>query len=658
MPLRIRSEGAANIDLQNPWPYHQSLACMIEDCEVTFCVTARSGLGHLRRVTNIASAVHQLRSDVRISLLINAAPTCLSALELQMFDRIEIVRRCDMARVAAKRTNGPIVVDTAVVPDLALLPRPLGLILRETVSDRLSEFRLKGGRQWDCVIIPSPRGDWTIEPSAVQTKFVRNVGWIYRSAGPGVASNVLNISPETQTVLIATGGGGAAGRATNLASEIDEIIAELRDRLDDPVKVIQALGPRSKTTLTMIDEVQDVGSHLNQAFAEANLVFTTAGYNSILELACTDTPALMFPVARTYDDQLARAKRWERRLGCLHHTGGVAASAAWAADTLTRQLARTPSRIGESGCAASAQIIIDQLLAPPRDPYCNFFQKTLRPEHFLHAPLLAKNATDLFVAGIETPPAVSTKTGQLRFAHIEGHNARSTLARQRTRPASCDFSDIEELLQDIIAPLAKLHGYPIPPELGIQPLNPWLRVLPRLRGNRRSDQAKLTGNFALLARRQQLLWNQRSCGDRCSNSLVHGDFHCGQLIRPRDADKFLLFDLDDLAIGYAESDIANFSAHFVTCGDLFTGDRLTGFTKLVEICSQIYADCRGINLNRSAIDFFGSVSLLRRALKLGERGAKISSVVDILESAENLFEDCRSKLSRGHRYVLSFDRAN
>ncbi len=481
-----------------------SLSC---DGGVTFCVTARSGLGHLRRVTNIAKALKQLAPDLSLELIINADPSCLSREEEQFFARIEKVERAQMARAAAGWLRGPVVVDTAVVPELGYLPRPLCLILRETVPDKLTDFCLAAGRKWDCVMIPAPATEWSPEPHTIGAIDVVNVGWIYRHSYKTDARAILGTKGSQRIVLIATGGGGGAENSECTRSEIDRIIAQIRGDAGSFVKFIQAAGPRSCSTLRNIDERCNVGSALHSAFAEADLVFSTAGYNSVLELAFTDTPVLLFPVDRSYDDQHARAARWAAKLGHLHRVGKVGESADWAVQILQGGSRRAAIDLAQSGCAAAAKQII-QYSGETDQATDRLFEKRLKESHVGIASQIARNSVRVFSRGVTTLPATADATaGVLRSVRVSGISARELLAANRIDPVSTGFCSIEHLLEQVFGALTQLHQVPVA-EVEAFALEPWQKILPRLsvlETKSENGHPELGRFVELLVQRQRLL---------------------------------------------------------------------------------------------------------------------------------------------------------
>ena len=88
-------------------------------------------------------------------------------------------------------------------------------------------------------------------------------------------------------------------------------------------------------------------------FREACAVISTAGYNSVLELATTDTPTLLLPIPRSIDDQDARVRLWSPRLG--PPSGDPV---PWLAETLATRRRRPPVDLGPSGEDAAAAAIL------------------------------------------------------------------------------------------------------------------------------------------------------------------------------------------------------------------------------------------------------------------------------------------------------------
>ena len=323
--------------------------------DIAFMATSRSGLGHIRRAATIARAIKQRDSGVGIAMLTNAPIAGLTADDLACFDATTLAERPHMVETATTLGARTFIPDTMVPDHIEQAKAAHVLILRETPSTRISHFRMQAGRPWDLVILPNPADHWFPNLGADCAKRVQAVGWIYRSPRSFEASN------ETlPKVLVATGGGGTAETATLLARQTEALIDMARQLTSQPFAVVQALGPRAPASarLANADRVIDPGGDLNEHFAQADAVISTAGYNSVLELAITTTPTMFMSIARTYDDQAERASSWGQRLGATYNADEPRTSAIWLAATLGKRERRAAVDIGPSGADSAAQEIL------------------------------------------------------------------------------------------------------------------------------------------------------------------------------------------------------------------------------------------------------------------------------------------------------------
>ncbi len=111
--------------------------------------------------------------------------------------------------------------------------------------------------------------------------------------------------------------------------------------------------------LSQADEVFDPGGELNAVFRAADVVISTAGYNSVLELASTDTPTLLAAIPRSLDDQAARVRLWGPRLGCALRPDRLGTASAWLADRIDHPRRRRPVDLGPDGAAVAAKLILE-----------------------------------------------------------------------------------------------------------------------------------------------------------------------------------------------------------------------------------------------------------------------------------------------------------
>jgi predicted glycosyltransferase len=321
--------------------------------EICFFATSKSGLGHLRRAARIAGRLRQ-NGARGLHLISNAPPHGIPDAELSVFSSIHLRDRAAMACDLPIPGPKVMVLDTVTVPGIETLGAPLVLVLREAPDAELHRFRLPDARPWDLAIIANPQTHWMPSPTALNATKTRAVGWIYRPCGPRQGA----VSPRP-TVLVATGGGGTADTARTLYAQIDALLTRARN-IAPPFDVVQAIGPRAQAFghLAGADRIIDPGPNLNDCFRDADLVISTAGYNSVLELALTDTPALLVPIPRSIDDQAARARSWADRLGAWHDASDADQSAQWLAQQVATPQRRPPIDLGPSGEDAAARAIM------------------------------------------------------------------------------------------------------------------------------------------------------------------------------------------------------------------------------------------------------------------------------------------------------------
>ncbi|MGL5010461.1 MAG: glycosyltransferase [Paracoccaceae bacterium] len=313
-------------------------------------------MGHLRRTATIARRIRALAADRRLHLVSNARPDGLSSTDIGTFDTVQVVERDRMALDLAVDGKMVLVLDTITVPGIEQLDAQLVLVLREAPDAQLHRFRLADRRPWDLVIVANPRNHWMPADGSLTTRAAVAVGWIYRPAGAQRQSG-----EKMFQLLVATGGGGTAETASRLYAEIDALLARVRQQSPVAFEVIQAVGPRALAfgRLATADRIVDPGAELNDLFGKADAVISTAGYNSVLELATTDTPALLVPILRSIDDQAARARLWAQQIGCWHDVTAPELSVDWLTQVIASRRRRRQVDLGPSGEDQAATAILN-----------------------------------------------------------------------------------------------------------------------------------------------------------------------------------------------------------------------------------------------------------------------------------------------------------
>ena len=115
-----------------------------------------------------------------------------------------------------------------------------------------------------------------------------------------------------------------------------------------------------------------------------------------------------------------------------------------------------------------------------------------------------------------------------------------------------------------------------------------------------------------------------------SGGVVHGDFHCGQMIRD-ESDCLWLIDLDDMARGAIEADLGNFAAHLATRPE--TGKRCLS-EDLPFWAEQVHGAWLrlGETCDTALFRRHADIAVTRRALKL--RGLRNDH--EVFRALENL----------------------
>jgi len=332
-----------------------------------FCATGKRGLGHVRRITNIARSLKHRAPEATLALVTNASPAGMTDEEAGLFADVAVVPRNAMADYLQGEGARAVVVDTAVLPGLHRLDARLALLLRETKACRLDRFRLEGDRKWDLVMLPNPSDHWQPCSAAVPARYIRALGWVYRRpAGATFPLSPLDRGVDEKNrprLLIASGGGGSGNKWQSFRTDVSRLLSELQQCLETKAVVYQVLGPRAgeDARIDGVDEWIRPGPHLHAVFGQADLVISAAGYNSTLELACTDVPVLLVPVPMTYDDQAGRARRWAPLLGQYHESARCDENIRWMANILIRRERRSPVDLGPSGAGAASALLTEWL---------------------------------------------------------------------------------------------------------------------------------------------------------------------------------------------------------------------------------------------------------------------------------------------------------
>jgi hypothetical protein len=214
-------------------------------------------------------------------------------------------------------------------------------------------------------------------------------------------------------------------------------------------------------------------------------------------------------------------------------------------------------------------------------------------------PRAASPDTDRFDKDYPSVAAANTALQRSLAARLAGVPTPAVLGR--SGPAQLSFARITAAaspsLTGILAALQKLNRMP---PYGLTRFDPFLRIRPRLANAPPHLLALVT---ALLAQDQALGWP--------AETVVHGDVHPGQTLQDASGNVWLL-DLDDLALAPPEADLGNLAAWLATQtkGTLEDNAR-TALATVLALAPQA---------DPSLTAHFQQIALIRRALKLAERG--------------------------------------
>ena len=177
---------------------------------------------------------------------------------------------------------------------------------------------------------------------------------------------------NTQGRIVVTGGGGGGRRMVNFYNLVLEALAQAR-REDPHLECMLVTGPlfTDWRELRCVDGIKILPfvADMPELFASADLVISSAGYNTAAEVESAGVRAIFVPAPRSHDDQQARAERQARENPHLHVFRGKTATEMLA--LIHQCLGGSPPPRGAPpvGGYRAAQLLIDWLHAGlRRDP--------------------------------------------------------------------------------------------------------------------------------------------------------------------------------------------------------------------------------------------------------------------------------------------------
>src|SRR5512139_594864 len=113
---------------------------------IVFAASAKSALGQLQRVTNVAAAVHGRPRGLALELVTTSQQGAEWARRTPVYRNVTVLDTRAMAERMSSMEPGAVVVGSMAVPGLEKVDAPLCLILREVIPSELERFRLGAGR--------------------------------------------------------------------------------------------------------------------------------------------------------------------------------------------------------------------------------------------------------------------------------------------------------------------------------------------------------------------------------------------------------------------------------------------------------------------------------------------------------------------------------
>jgi len=257
---------------------------------------------------------------------------------------------------------------------------------------------------------------------------------------------------------------------------------------------------------------------------------------------------------------------------------------------------------------------------------------------------LASLSSSLSVAGVPTPVGrYDVVNNRLAFPKLSGIEARLLIKK-----LSDDLTTTEWFWSLLLKPLSCLHTVD-QSSLDLKPIDPLRHVSRRLLETT-DDALSFPANslHEILKKSIKDDLNQLSL----ELTVCHGDYHVGQiLIDPVEITSSVV-DLDDVGLGLVEMDLSNLVAHMTTSPGLalhrFKITDATNATVDQQLFDQqflfwsdklikIHQASSTLPISSRRIALYGAAALMRRALKLNERGHSRQLIQSILQGADALY---------------------
>lgn len=327
------------------------------------------------RLFATTSEAHALFADPDLAVVTLPAPVRARAAGLSDADRRRIVAQA-LGAAASAFAPDLVVVDTfpsgphGELGEVLSLPAKRALLRRDVPRTKGDGELTRGLDAYDLAIVAD---DPTPQDVTLPVPIVR-VPPIVRGARPADerpiangtspsrgeltradARRALGLARDGEAILVVAGGGGdpdGVARSRHIADTLARLAPDVV-----PVLGVGPLAPPAGTSPAAPRVVTLARAPLGPWLAAFDGAFSAAGYNTAHELAHAGVPAALFAEARPFDDQAARALRFEAA-GYAHHLttdddGAIARALAW-----LRAPSRRP-RLVADGADRAADALLD-----------------------------------------------------------------------------------------------------------------------------------------------------------------------------------------------------------------------------------------------------------------------------------------------------------
>jgi hypothetical protein len=242
--------------------------------------------------------------------------------------------------------------------------------------------------------------------------------------------------------------------------------------------------------------------------------------------------------------------------------------------------------------------------------------------------VVAGVAQNLRESGVRTPAAiVESLSNTIVSSWINGPTLRQVLEISGPFFAAGELRQFDPLFREVLSTIATIHMAHIN-AVAIAPIDSFRTIDQRVgEGVLERLPAGAVGSFEAL-----LASLKRQTASIKPSRTIHGDCHVGQVIFDYASGQWWVLDLDDVALGVPEHDLANFAAHLVSTSTIFKGDLISGIADMTAIIDKHYEGEFEIARYRTLV----AVSLMRRAIKFLQKFGYTPKVKAFFAACEEL----------------------